>query len=81
MDELEKGASARLTVIDVNVREQPSKELFKAILGRVESKKLSSFLTATVGANPGLVVQVQTFREEGNDTCILVDEANSAAGA
>ena len=36
--ELEKETNANLTVIDVNMREQPSKELFKAILGRVASK-------------------------------------------
>jgi len=124
VDELENEANARLTVIDVNMRAQPSKELFAAILGRIESK--SSFLPAAlqqvastfsglasavaVGANPGLVAPaaatpisagakalvdlltssqrqktlsqlVGKFREEGNATCILVDEANLALPA
>ena len=124
VDELEKEANAHLTVIDVNMREQPSKELLKAILGRVQSKssdltdmlqKVASIVAGltsavAVGTNSEVVAPaaatptaagvkalidsftssereqtllelVKIFHRNGNDTCILVDEANIALPA
>ncbi|CAJ1426680.1 unnamed protein product [Effrenium voratum] len=122
--ELENEPNANLTFMDVNMREQPSKELFKAILGRVASKRsdwagilqkvassIASLASAVaIGTNPEVVAPaaatpisaavkvlvdsltsnereqtllelIDTFHTEGNDTCILVDEANIALPA
>ena len=122
--ELENEPNANLTFMDVNMREQPSEELFKAILGRVASKRsdwagilqkvassIASLASAVaIGTNPEVVAPaaatpisaavkvlvdsltsnereqtllelIDTFHTEGNDTCILVDEANIALPA
>ncbi|CAJ1338374.1 unnamed protein product [Effrenium voratum] len=110
--ELENEANANLTFMDVNMREHPSQELFKAILGRVAFKRSDwagilqkvassiASLAAPAAARPisaavnalvdsltssdreqTLLELIDTLRTEGNDTCILVDEANIALPA